>query len=202
MWALLYEKALAKHRGGYGHLDAGSASKAFKLFNSHPVASLLRKNQKWIRSGEVRSEILEMREQIKSFMTLEYILTAAILQLPHEPFPILTGTGLLDMHMYSVLRIAEVRIDGETSPIVLIKVRNPWGKAEWTGDWSDLSDKWWKFDVAEKLKHQPRNDGIFWMALDEFLKYFNVIDVSCTILKTTCANPQRKLATTIIQVKP
>lgn len=24
----------------------------------------------------------------------------------------------------------------------LLKVRNPWGKVEWLGDWSDNSDKW------------------------------------------------------------
>jgi hypothetical protein len=203
MWALLYEKALAKHKGGYGFLDAGSGSDAFKLFNSQPVARLRKTHGKWTLADQVNSQISEIRKHIESMMTLEYIVTAGIVHRFDEPPPAITGTGLVAMHVYSVLRIAEVRIDGEEAPTMLIKLRNPWGKREWTGDWSDSSDKWKKFDVAEKLNHQPRfDDGIFWMPLEEFLKYFNVIEVSCTILKTTCATPQRKLAATIIQVAP
>jgi hypothetical protein len=203
MWAVLYEKALAKHRGGYGYLRSGFAADAFKLFNSKPVVTLLKQNQTWIRWDTARSEISEVREQIKSFMTLEYIVTAGIFDTAlHEPSPVAIAAGLNTGHAYSVLRIAELTIDGESSPTVLIKLRDPWGQTEWIGDWSDLSDKWLKFDVAKKLNHQPRDDGIFWMPLEDFLKYFNTIDVSCTILRSTCESPHRKLAATINKLAP
>ena len=29
-----------------------------------------------------------------------------------------------------------------TEPVRLLKLRNPWGYKEWSGDWSDESSKW------------------------------------------------------------
>jgi calpain-15 len=45
--------------------------------------------------------------------------------------------GLFDDHAYSLLSVHQ--LDGD---IRLLKIRNPWGSNEWTGDWSDSSDKW------------------------------------------------------------
>ena len=45
----------------------------------------------------------------------------------------------------------------------LIKIRNPWGKKEWTGDWSDYSDKWTESTKA-KVDFEAKNDGVFWIS--------------------------------------
>lgn len=51
------------------------------------------------------------------------------------------ATGLRPGHAYSLLDDAMVTgSDGVESHI--IKIRNPWGNFEWTGEWGDKSDKW------------------------------------------------------------
>jgi len=48
--------------------------------------------------------------------------------------------GLVTGHAYAVISVMEVENDGET--LNLLRIRNPWGKGEWTGDWSDKSELW------------------------------------------------------------
>ena len=42
--------------------------------------------------------------------------------------------GIVERHAYSVMRAVEM--DGKR----LVMLRNPWGKGEWTGPWSELID--------------------------------------------------------------
>ena len=49
--------------------------------------------------------------------------------------------GIVPWHAYTVISAYE--IEGEK----VIKLRNPHGKGEWLGDWSDGSNKW-----TEKLR--------------------------------------------------
>jgi hypothetical protein len=48
------------------------------------------------------------------------------------------GQGLIMGHAYSLLAVAEVKL-GDGKSVRLVKLRNPWGKGEWTGAWSDNS---------------------------------------------------------------
>lgn len=75
--------------------------------------------------------------------------------------------GIVQSHAYTVLKLADV--DGHK----LIQLRNPWGHREWTGDWSDKSPKW-----TARLRnivdfHDTKNDGIFWMDFNDFVKEFD-----------------------------
>lgn len=47
-----------------------------------------------------------------------------------------SSMGLVYGHAYAVLAAKEV--EGHK----LVQVRNPWGRTEWTGDWSDNSSLW------------------------------------------------------------
>jgi len=49
-------------------------------------------------------------------------------------------SGLISGHAYSVMSIHEVQGNGEL--VRLLKLRNPWGRVEWNGIWSDNSDMW------------------------------------------------------------
>jgi len=67
------------------------------------------------------------------------------------------------MHGYTVLR----PIQKGNGPR-LLEIRNPMGKSEWTGDYSDYSDLW-----TPELKEaygfdQVKNEGIFFMSLDDY----------------------------------
>eukprot|EP00494_Astrolonche_serrata_P028710 UN28977 len=88
-------------------------------------------------------------------------------------------TGLVSGHAYTILHAKEG--GGER----LVCIRNPWGKGEWKGDWSDKSPKWtWRM---EKIFKPSKNseDGQFWMSFYDVLKYFVEIDV-CYLDKRKC----------------
>lgn len=67
--------------------------------------------------------------------------------------------GLYPGHAYSILRAAEIR--GKR----FLMLRNPWGKGEYTGPWSDGSKEWtseW-MDVLDVMDHKFGEDGEFLM---------------------------------------
>lgn len=47
----------------------------------------------------------------------------------------LDKVGLISGHAYSLLSAYEVSFQGQ--PVKLVKLRNPWGEKEWSGDWCD-----------------------------------------------------------------
>lgn len=55
--------------------------------------------------------------------------------------------GIVTGHAYSVLQVYEA--DG----LRLVELRNPWGRGEWEGDWSDSSKKWGTEEVTFAQRH-------------------------------------------------
>ena len=76
--------------------------------------------------------------------------------------------GLVPDHSYGVLDVQKV---GEAT---LLRIRNPWGRGEWNGDWSDKSSKWTP-ELKERLGWSDKDDGVFWMDLEDVKKYFSRI---------------------------
>jgi calpain-15 len=69
-----------------------------------------------------------------------------------------------------------VKVDarnGEKKEKVL-KLRNPWGKFEWKGRWSDHSNVWTE-SLKKKLSYKNANDGTFWINIDDFISNFGQI---------------------------
>ena len=64
----------------------------------------------------------------------------------------------------------------------LIRIRNPWGCAEWTGAWSDRSTKWKKLTPEEISKYNliTEDDGEFYMSFKDFVQIFQNITI-CNI---------------------
>jgi hypothetical protein len=60
-------------------------------------------------------------------------------------------TGLVLKHTYSLLACLEV------NGVKLCRLRNPWGKTEWKGDWSDNSSLW---TPAMKVSHIKTKNNI------------------------------------------
>jgi len=71
--------------------------------------------------------------------------------------------------MYSLIECYDVESQG--SSIRLVKLRNPHGATEWTGDWSDNSDKWTD-EMKAQLNCEIKDDGIFYMSFEDFLVKF------------------------------
>ncbi|KAG5649945.1 hypothetical protein H0H81_001370 [Sphagnurus paluster] len=79
--------------------------------------------------------------------------------------------GLIGSHAYSVLRAVECR--GKR----FVVLRNPWGKSEWTGRWSDGLREWtpaW-LEILPLLDHEFGDDGQFVMEYCDFLEVWDQI---------------------------
>ncbi|MCJ1463819.1 hypothetical protein MMC07_002428 [Pseudocyphellaria aurata] len=78
-------------------------------------------------------------------------------------------TGIKPMHAYSIMEAREVK--GEK----LLRVRNPWGRKEWNGPWSDGSEQWTP-EWMQLLNHKFGDDGIFWMSYKDLLRKYQSFD--------------------------
>ena len=57
-------------------------------------------------------------------------------------------------------------------------MRNPWGRIEWNGDWSDSSHLW-TAELRKQLNaHDDNDDGLFWISYSDFIDNFEAIFVS------------------------
>nr|KAG5695769.1 hypothetical protein BaRGS_013857 [Batillaria attramentaria] len=81
--------------------------------------------------------------------------------------------GLRSRHAYSILDVQEV--EGHR----LVRLRNPWGRFSWKGDWSDASDLWQTIskEAKQQVMAYGEQEGIFWMSFADLLQYFDSVDV-------------------------
>jgi len=74
----------------------------------------------------------------------------------------MVSAGLVDNHAYSLIGAKEITTESG-KPIRLCLLRNPWGKKEWTGAWSDNSALWTEHTKAQVPNFSAKNDGCFWI---------------------------------------
>lgn len=77
-------------------------------------------------------------------------------------------------HAYSVLKVVEVPESFGCGCIKerLVCLRNPWGKGEWHGAWSDRSCRWTR-KAKELVGGVARSDdGLFWMSVADYARFF------------------------------
>jgi len=81
--------------------------------------------------------------------------------------------GILEGHAYGIMDAVEHTVDGKTYRLVKVRYvhprfdryptkkgsRNPWGKKEWKGAWSDGSAEWTP-QWMERLNHKFGDDGV------------------------------------------
>jgi hypothetical protein len=75
--------------------------------------------------------------------------------------------GIVYNHAYGILSVREIQ------GLKLIRVRNPWGKGEWRGAFSDDDDNWDNYKgLREAVGVELKDDGIFWMEFkDWYMNY-------------------------------
>jgi hypothetical protein len=67
-----------------------------------------------------------------------------------------SASGILQGHAYGVEALREIA--GRR----LLRLRNPWGRGEWSGAWSDGSAEWTE-ELQTILDYDFADDGTFWM---------------------------------------
>lgn len=156
-WLPLLEKAYAKAHGDYSAIEGG--------YGGEGIEDL---------TGGVTSEIYTT-----DILDKEYFWNEELMKVNQEfLFGCSTGVwgrgwgerkGIVELHAYSVLQARE--IDG----VRLVLLKNPWGKHEWKGPWSDGS-KEWTAEWLQKLDHKFGDDGSFWISYDDLLKKYQAFD--------------------------
>ena len=108
--------------------------------------------------------------------------------------------GLVPGHAYTLLTVRQA------CGVRLLRLRNPWGDHEWTGDWSDKSVLWSdKFKAAFEVEINE-HDGAFWMSDKDFLKHFSSVGVaffdgSWTISRTLLTTTGASMCNQLIRIK-
>eukprot|EP00667_Euglena_gracilis_P001278 EG_transcript_1278 len=163
LWVPLMEKAYAKLHGSYAALTGGVPADSLSDLTGAPCKTidvpwdrrklpkgLWGKLYQWYRAGHIFAASCGRESNEVSSKVFEKV-------------------GLVEGHAYSVLRFEEVTAAGKAHHLVLL--RNPYGRQEWMGDWSDSSPMWTP-DLRSKLGVTQQDDGFFWMPYHDFLTYF------------------------------
>uniref|UniRef100_A0A023GNR6 Putative calpain-b n=1 Tax=Amblyomma triste TaxID=251400 RepID=A0A023GNR6_AMBTT len=159
-WSALLEKAYAKLHGGYAALEGGSGVEALTTFTGGLTEQI-----SLTKASKDFSSILQRTLDRNSLVTCS---------ITDEDKGI---KGLSALHEYSITGATTVLVE-EGGEVNLIRLRNPWGSGEWSGPWSDKSDKWDKIseETRQDLGLTVNDDGEFWISESCFLKHFNLVD--------------------------
>ncbi|XP_005399896.1 PREDICTED: calpain-12 isoform X1 [Chinchilla lanigera] len=161
-WAPLLEKAYAKLHGSYEVMRGGHMNEAFVDFTGG-VGEVL----------YLRGNTPGLFSALRHALAKESLVGATALSDRGE---YRTEEGLVKGHAYSVTGTHKVSL-GFTK-VRLLRLRNPWGRVEWSGAWSDSCPRWdalppeWRDALLVK-----KEDGEFWMELQDFLQHFNTVQI-------------------------
>jgi len=159
VWPMLLEKAWAKANINYENIISGNSAEAFEFLCPAPVNTFYH---------DVHHDILY--QEILKADRKDYIICTDITVTENTNLQNLSKMGLITNHSYTIIDAEEV-YGPDGKKIRLLKIRNPWGSNEWTGDWSDDSPKWTP-ELKKLLKFEKELDGTFWMDYNDFLKFY------------------------------
>ncbi|NXH01721.1 CAN14 protein, partial [Loxia leucoptera] len=167
-WGALLEKAYAKLYGSYEDLQIGQVSEALVDFTGGVNTR--------IKLAEAPPDLWDILSRATYSRSLMGCQTHLGFSFPSVSLSCTQTTkvlknGLVAGHAYTVTGIRKVTC--QYGPENLVRLRNPWGKIEWKGDWSDSSYKWELLSPKEKiLLRKKKDDGEFWMSLQDFKIHF------------------------------
>lgn len=172
IWGVILEKAWAKINGGYGNIEKGYPREVFQVFTPYTTIpiSVPKENKDSLWDNIVFSD------------KNNAIMTCTI----KEGTEGIEKVGLIKNHSFSLVSAQEEEYNNEK--IKLLKLRNPFGEGEWTGDYSDNSDKW-NDELKNKFGFEgAKDDGIFFIEMNDFVKYFQVVTICIPTkgLRSTC----------------
>ncbi|KAG9018189.1 hypothetical protein FRB90_011938 [Tulasnella sp. 427] len=162
-WVPLVEKAYAKLHGDYMSLAGGATTEAIEDLTG-AVSHVIHLN-------DIMDYDTFWEEEIMADDRLFACYMFGLNPPSADESAAESVQGLYPGHAYSILRAAEIR--GKR----FLMLRNPWGKGEYTGPWSDGSKEWtseW-MDVLDVMDHKFGEDGEFLMEYSDFVNLFTMI---------------------------
>ena len=126
IWVMLLEKCWAKVYGSYQAIGSGSSKEGFMALTGAPCEVVSQKENK-----EEIIRTLHNAHKNRYVATMSGSTYLESLGKAGEE-----KLGLVSEHAYSLLKVLK------TENEILLKIRNPWGKTVWKGDWSYHSPLW------------------------------------------------------------
>lgn len=158
LWVLILEKAWAKLFKQYTIAEHGDSEWAFQYLNPAPATTYYNKE---FEEVDDMFEILEQADKKKWMISC----------FSGSKEEKLNEKGLLQKHTYALLDVYEY------NGVRLLKLRNPWGKMEFKGNYSEKSEKW-TTELKRKVGFAQAEDGMFFMTDDEFKNYFKGFSIN------------------------
>ncbi|KAK8876574.1 hypothetical protein M9Y10_006791 [Tritrichomonas musculus] len=168
-WFCLVEKAYAKLYESYSNIEKGLLCEAIHtLIGYEPI-------YKYINSLQQKEKVDKMPlfERLLKYQNQGALLGASINMKYHDNNVTqreLRSKNLIKNHTYTVLKVTQC---GDKRFVCL---RNPWGRKEWSGDWSNNSPLWTP-TLKEQLEFDNLKNGTFLMSDHDFFKYFTTISL-------------------------
>ena len=165
IWVSLIEKAWAKVNGCYANIGCGGyCYEAFDVlteaYTEHLEFEYYKKEEIWKKMEDASKK--------------NYVMAAGTGDKGEKFNDLIESLGLCVGHAYTIITILKMEENG----VRLVKLKNPWGNTEFTGDWSDSSRKWTP-ELKKKYNYEGNDDeGIFFMSFDDFYKYFAMLDIA------------------------
>ncbi|BCR92683.1 uncharacterized protein ACHE_80583A [Aspergillus chevalieri] len=161
IWLPLLEKAFAKAHGDYCAIEGGFVGEAIEDLTGGVTvdilsSSILDKDRFW------KEELMKVNQDFLFGCGTGFWSNWLCPKYQGRPRD---RKGIFENHSYSIMEARE--IDGHR----LLRLRNPWGKKEWSGAWSDGSEQWTP-EWMERLGHKFGNDGVFWISYEDLLKKY------------------------------
>jgi hypothetical protein len=149
-WLQLVEKAYAKLHGCYENLTYGGVDRGLRDLTGWPS---FKHALDPALDGKLWGTLRGYMDQPRWLMALE--------NAEDEGTP---GDGVLAKHAYAILEMQEVRAEAtaqfDALDVRMVKLHNPWGMSDWTGDWCRSSDMWSKYpEIAKQLSGGGGGDG-------------------------------------------
>ena len=157
---MVLEKALAKMRGNYLHINGGQAYNGVRYLRGAP----------WERRDTKYMTKEEIWDFIRDNLSKGNLLTASSNKgsdTHNDPWGVVLG------HAYTVA--GTVILPDMTR---LIKARNPWGKDAYIGRYGADSPQWTSVNLASVPDAQDFGDGYIYLPVDQFKMSFRQIAVN------------------------
>ena len=133
IWISLLEKAWAKVNGGYANIIGGTPMDALECLTGFNSLAYNLENKDNDDLNEYKIEIVKQLQNCDIENSIISCTTSSSIDV--------TSVGLINEYTYNLLAIYQIT-NSEGNNVYLFKLRNPWSKGEWNGDWSDKSSLW------------------------------------------------------------
>lgn len=165
-WAPLIEKAYAKISGGYDVIGKGGHTcNALVDFTGGISESIDLRKYRMAPTSLFDTTYAMMQKCSMLGCDIE---SKVVSSTPER-------SGLFKGHAYSITNM--IRLTSKGKMVRLLRLRNPWGKNEWNGKWSDRSHEWDAIPLKAKqdIGLEVMEDGEFWMSYEDWVSNFDFL---------------------------